>query len=172
MATHKLYVDACCIIEVVIDDVSGAAPEKADGVDMMRRLIKASRDKKIQLYTSMMSVAEVVKAGNAPITDDVKQRIERMLMSGRDGFTLIGITPFIATRARDLAWANGMAATKGADRIHVASAQYAKAKEFISWDNRLGKKIQQTITGLKFIAPDETNYLPSEYRANDLFGEK
>lgn len=173
MATPRLYIDSCCIIESLKGDLGKSDSARHADLDMLKRILKAARDDKLQVFTSLLTVAEVVKAGDAPIDDDLKRKIERLILSGRDGVTTIGLAPIITLRARDLAWNDGMSSVKGADRVHFASALVAEAKEFLSWDNRLGKKIKKSaLSGVKLISPSETTLLPADYRTDDLFGKK
>lgn len=166
----KLYVDSCCIIESLKGDVGTEDPARAGGLDMLRRLLQAARDDRLVMFTSLLTVAEVVKAGDTPIDNDLKRRIERLILSGRDGLTTIGLSPLIVLRARDLAWNDGLSSVKGADRVHLAAAIVSGASEFLSWDNRLGKKLNKSsIGGLRLIEPSSTALLPDDYRSDDLF---
>lgn len=170
MATHKIYIDSCCLIDLLKGDAGVGDPAREREVDMLRRVIRAARDEKIIAYVSLFTVAEVVRAGDAPIDEDFKRKVERLIMSGRDGLQVVGITPRIASKARDLAWEDGLGAIKPPDRVHLASAAAVGAKEFLSSDNRLGKKVNKAnVSGIRLIAPSDTLVLPSEYLANDFF---
>jgi predicted nucleic acid-binding protein len=170
MATSKIYIDSCCLIESFKGDLGTADPARLADLDMLKRLLRAARDEKITAYTSMLTVAEVIKAGESPADDDLKRKIERLILSGRDGLTTVALTPDITKKARDLAWDDGLISIKGADRIHLASAIDAEAKEFLSWDNRLGKRMAKIdLKGMKLIAPSSSIFLPVEYRTDDLF---
>lgn len=172
MATPKMYVDACCLIEAIKGAAGASSAARDADLDMLKRILKAGRDGKLTVFTSLLTVAEVIKTkeGDSPIPDDLKKKIERLILSGQDGLTIVALSPAIATKARDLAWDDGMWTIKPIDRIHLASAMIAGAKEFLSWDNRLGKKLKKSdIKTMRLIAPSETLILPGEYRANDLF---
>jgi len=173
MATPKIYIDACCLIEHLKGDLGKNDPARVGGLDMLKRLLRAARDDKIIAFTSLLTVAEVVKAGDAPIDDDLKRKIERLILSGRDGLTTVGLSPAIVLKARDLAWNDGLSSVKGADRVHLAAALVAGATEFVSWDNKLGKKIKRSsLNTLTLIEPSKTTQLPDEYRASDLFEKR
>ncbi len=171
MATrNKIYIDSCCLIESLKGDLGKEDPARVSGLDMLKRLLLAARDDKIIAFTSLLTVAEVVKAGDAPIDDEIKRKIERLILSGQDGLTTIGISPSIVLKARDLAWDDGLSSVKGADRLHLAAAIVAGAKEFLSWDNKLGKKLKRNeFKGLRLVEPSSSIMLPEEYKVDDLF---
>lgn len=170
MATPNLYVDSCCLIESLKGDLGKQDPARNSGLDMLKRLLYASRAGKINIFTSLFTVAEVIKAGDAPLDDALKRRIERLILSGRDGILVVGLTPAIVMKARDLAWNDGLTSVRGADRLHLASAISVGTKEFISWDNRLGKKLdKKSLHGLRLIDPISTTLLPDEFKIDDLF---
>lgn len=172
-ATPRVYIDSCCLIESLKGDLGKSDASRHDGLDMLKRIFRAARDDKLTAFTSLLTVAEVVKVGDAPIDDEIKRKIERMIMSGRDGLTTVGLSPAIVLKARDLAWDDGLSSVKGADRVHLAAAVIVGAREFISWDNRLGKKLnRQSFGSLKFVEPSGTDQLPSEYRTSDMFDKK
>lgn len=173
MLIPRLYVDSCCLIESLKGDDGTSDPSRKAGLDMLRRILQAARDDRLTVFTSLMTVAEVIKAGATPIDDETKRKIERLILSGRDGITTVGLSPLIVLKARDLAWNEGLMSVRGADRIHLAAAIVAGAKEFVSWDNRLGKKVNKSsVSGLQLIEPSATNLLPDEYRTDDLFKAK
>lgn len=173
MPTNKIYIDACCFIESLKGDVGKADPTREADLDMLKRILSAARDENLVVYTSLFTVAEVVKGGSGVVDDALKTKIEKLLLSGRDGVTIVGLTPAISIRARNLAWEHELTGVRGADRVHLASAIQAGAKEFLSWDNRLGKKMANVdLRMIRLIRPSDTQCLPSEYRANDLFGKK
>ena len=172
-ATPKVYIDSCCLIESLKGDLGTSDPARLKGLDMLRRILRAARDDKITAFTSLLTVAEVVKAGDAPIDDETKRKIERLILSGRDGLTTVSLSPAIVLKARDLAWNDGLLSVKGADRVHLAAAIVVGAIEFISWDNRLGKKLKRNSLGsIQLVEPSATNQLPNAYRTDDLFGKQ
>jgi hypothetical protein len=82
---------------------------------------------------------------------------------------------FVAERARDLLW-NDKILLGGADSLHVATALLDGCFEFLTLDGKIGqhKKLAAAIPqlkkiGLAVLRPCQTNYLPSEYRTDDLF---
>lgn len=169
--TGKLYVDACCIIEALKGKLGRPLDHPAEEVDMIQRVLRAGRDGKIKVYTSMLSVAEVLHVGEKPPPDDIKMLIERWLLSGRDGISIVSVTPDIATGARDLAWAQGVYA-RSVDLLHVASAVSVGASELLSVDGRLRRKVgRDQVKGCRLINASETQLLPADYLTDSLFDQ-
>src|SRR5690348_11699840 len=122
MPTPRLYFDACAFIETAKGRFQkGQTADRAAEADMCHRILKAARDGELQVYTSTLTVAEVVHVGDVPVADDVKKYLERLLLSGRDGVLAVEPSPFIVELARDLTWQHGIKAS-AIDRIHIASA--------------------------------------------------
>jgi PIN domain len=177
----RLYADACCFIEAVRH--RRGLPLSADGEEakrresdcwFFRRLCDASRDGAIQLTTSMLSVAECIHAGEdgAP-PQETRDLFIEFLTSGRVT-DLVEPDIFVAERARDLFWNNHISLS-GADSLHVATALLSECREFLTLDGKIKKpKFVAAIPqldkiGLRVIRPCETQFLPAEYRADDLF---
>jgi predicted nucleic acid-binding protein len=169
MTTPKAYIDACCIIEAVKGRRGLVLDHPAAEVDMIQQIMRAANDGAISLYTSMITVAEVVHLGTKPPPPDLKLYIERLILSGRNGIIAISPSPMIVLMARDLAVDDGLW-ERVADRIHVATAINAGASEFLSVDGRLAKRIGRSqVRNCRIISPSATSALPMECMANDLF---
>lgn len=170
--TPKLYLDACCIIEAIKGKLGRPLDHPLSEVDMIQRIIKAGRNGELIVYTSILTVAEVLYVDEKPPPDELKMLIERLLLSGRDGITIVSMTPDIATGARDLAWQQNVY-TRSIDLLHVASAISAGATELVSVDGRLKRKLgRDQIRGCRLIAASETQLLPPEYLTDDIFDER
>jgi predicted nucleic acid-binding protein len=170
--TAKLYLDACCLIEAIKGKLGRPLDHPLVEVDMISRIIKAGRKGDLIVYTSMLSVAEVLYVDEKPPADDLKMLIERFLLSGRDGITIVSLTPDIATGARDLAWQHNVY-TRSIDLLHVASAISAGATELVSVDGRLRRKLgRDEINGCRLIAAKDTQLLPPEYLTDDIFDQQ
>jgi hypothetical protein len=93
------------------------------GVWLCNQALKAARDGKIQVYTSMLSIAEctAIEPDLPSPPAKIKRFFDMLLMSGKSGITLVQMRHIIAVRARDLRWASEIN-LKGADAIHVATA--------------------------------------------------
>jgi PIN domain len=177
----RIYVDACCFIEAVRH--RRGLPLSADGNEAKRRevdcwffrkLSDASRDGAIQLVTSMLSVAECIHAGeDGKPSQETRDLFVEFLTSGRVT-DLVEPDIFVAERARDLFWNDGIVLS-GADSLHVATALLSECREFLTLDGKITKQkfaaaIQQLKKiGLTVIGPSETEFLPPEYRTDDLF---
>jgi len=118
----------------------------------------------------MLAVAEVIKVEkDAPPDEALKDRIERLLLSGRDGVLAHGMTPPLVIKARDLYWEDGLL-EKAADRLHVATAIDLKCDEILSVDGRLAKRFQKSsISGIAIRPVKDTRNLPEEYRQDGFF---
>lgn len=164
MPTTRVYLDSCCLIEMIKGE-RGLPLDHPEDEDMTKRLVRASRDGKIECWTSMIAVAEVLHVDKATLPDQAtKDRIERLLLSGRDGIFTHGISPPLVIRARDLYWTDGLL-DRAADRIHIATALDLKCDEILSVDGRLGKRFEKSaIQGTPLRAARDTRSLPDEYR--------
>jgi hypothetical protein len=165
----RIYLDACCFIEMIKSE-QGLPLDHPEDADMTKRLLHASRDGKVEAWTSLMTVAEVLGASKLAAPDEaLKSRIERLLLSGRDGVLVHGLSPFVAKRARDLYWVDGLK-ERAADRIHVATALDLRCDEVLSVDGRLRSKFgRSTIENCTLRAVKETRYLPDDYRQDGFF---
>jgi len=172
MMTPKGYIDACCIIEAVKGRRGLPLDHSTKEVDMIERIMKAAKEGEISLYTSMITVAEVLHLGTKPPPPDLKPYIERLILSGRNGIVSVAPSPPIVILARDLAVDDGLW-ERVADRIHVATALTVGATEFLSVDGRLARRIGRSqVRSCRIISPSATTMLPDEYRHDDLFKKK
>jgi predicted nucleic acid-binding protein len=171
MATPKIYIDACCIIEAIKKQRGLPLSHPLSEVDMIERIMRAAREDEIELHTSIITVAEVLHLGEKPPPPDLKPYVERLLLSGRDGIRSTAPSPPIILLARDLAVEDGLW-DRVADRIHVATALTVKAEEFLSVDGRLAKRMKKSdVRGCRIVSPSGTHLLPDRYRQHDLLGK-
>jgi predicted nucleic acid-binding protein len=146
----------------------GLPLDHADDADMTVRLLRASRDGAIECWTSMMAIAEVLRVGEGPPDVQVQLRIQNLLLSGRDGVFVHGISPSVVIKARDLYWVDGLK-ERAADRLHVATALDLGCVEILSVDGRLARKFDRTkIASCALRSARETRNLPDEYRQDSL----
>jgi predicted nucleic acid-binding protein len=181
----RIYSDSCCFIEAVkhrrgiplAGDADEAGIREAD-CWFFRRLCDASRDGVIQLVTSMLSVAEClhVEESGGP-SKETRDLFVEFLTSGTI-VDLIEPDIFVAERARDLLWNDGVY-LKGADCFHVATALLDGCSELLTLDGRIKKQSKFSTAipelkkiGLAVLRPSQTNGLPNEYRTDDLFKGK
>jgi predicted nucleic acid-binding protein len=169
MATPRIYIDACCLIEALKKRRGLTLSHPQAEVEMIETIMRAARDGALELHTSMITLAEIVHLGDKPPPADLKPLIERLLLSGRDGIVATAPSPQIVLLARDLAIEEGLW-DRAADRIHVATAMTVGVTEFLSVDGRLAKRMANTnLPGLSVILPSQTNLLPGSYRQHGLF---
>jgi hypothetical protein len=159
-----VYLDACCFIDMVKEAIGQALPsDRSDDVWFLKQITQACRDAEIDVYTSVISIAECTHA-DGDMSIKVRNTFESLLMSGQY-VKLVQPTPFIATDARDLRWQHGIS-LRGADAMHVASALDRKCEEFITTDGQ-AKKMAAKATlaqlGLRVIRASETKCLPGKY---------
>jgi hypothetical protein len=159
-----IYIDACCFIDRVKEAVGQPlTSDRAKDVWYLKQITQANRDNEIDVYTSILSIAECTHAGGS-IAPNVTATFNSLLMSGQY-VKLVQLTPFIAGDARDLRWRHGIT-LRGADAVHVASALDRKCDEFITTDGQ-AKKMTAAATllqlGLRVIRAFETTCLPAKY---------
>lgn len=163
----RVYVDSCSLVDMVKTKIGRRLDsDRERDVWYLKRLLEASRDKEIEVYTSTITVAECSHGGDNDISETVKSAFTAILTSGQY-VRLVQTTPFIAIDARDLRWKYGIS-LKGADAIHVASAIDRRCEEFLTSDGRLLRLGQhrQALSrfGLEIRAGRETQCLPDKYR--------
>ena len=175
MATKpRVYMDACCFIDMMKQEVGSLEAGREDDVWYGRKLLEANRAREINVYTSVLSMAEAVapEKGQAKVPDDVKNLLRRILSSGQF-VMLIQTTPAIGERARDLRWKEELV-LKGADALHVASALELGCDEFITTNGQV-QKLSATSAladiGLRVIRASQTNHLPDHYRQSDMLDD-
>jgi predicted nucleic acid-binding protein len=169
MVKPKAYIDACCIIEAIKGRRGLPLDHPPAEVEMIETLMRAANDGAIELFTSTITVAEVIHLGEKPPPSDLKSFIERLILSGRNGIIAVAPSPQIVLLARDLAIDEGLWVGV-ADRLHVATAMSQGITEFYSVDGRLAKRIGNSmIRSLRIITPTAATILPQEYKTNDLF---
>ncbi len=164
-----VYLDSCCFIDMVKEGAGHALEtDRAKDVWFLKQLTQACRDGEIEVFTSVLTIAECTHAGD-DISQAVKNHFHSLLMSGQY-VRLIQPTPFIATDARDLRWTHGVN-VGGADGLHIASALDRKCEEFVTTDQRPKKLAAKAVLaglGLRMIRSSETQCLPAKYLQTDL----
>jgi predicted nucleic acid-binding protein len=167
----RIYCDANPIIEMAKYRKRTHDPKRERDLWMMTQILRAAQNEEIALFTSSISVAECVAAGD-DWAQDVQEFFIGALTSGRM-FKLVQDSIFVAERARDLRWKDNIR-LRGMDAIHVASALIATCGEFLTWDNDMGKsKIAQKAAALKALGiqvaiPSDTKLLPSFYLSQKM----
>jgi hypothetical protein len=126
----KLYIDACCFIEMACYKVGTHKKERENDIAFLHQIFEAAYSGEIEAYTSTLSVAECQCAyDNATkqrvLTDEVKQLFKDLLMSGQF-VILVQDSVLVAERARNLSWVHQLTFA-GADAVHIASRLRCRA---------------------------------------------
>lgn len=179
MATSKLprvYLDSCYYIDVARGRL--ALPmdaERATHLPFAEGLILASANGDVEVWASTLVISEclAVEKQQAMIPDEVQQVFMDMLTSG-SAVKLSGADFFIAERARDLRWIDGIQCGGGADMVHIATALVLGCEEFITTNRKRGPlqgdaPAKLAKLGLRIIEAPQTSVLPPQY-VSPLFG--
>jgi predicted nucleic acid-binding protein len=167
----RIYSDAGPITELARFAKGTHLPARSGDIWMMQQVMKAAQNNEVELFTSSISVAECVAAGD-DWDKEVQEFFVGALTSGRM-FKLVQDTIFVAERARDLRWKDNIRLA-GMDAIHVASALEARCTELLTFDTDMSKpKVAAKIAflsnlGISVISPSQTQLLPISYRQTSL----
>ena len=167
IAKPGIYSDANPIIELAKWAKRTHDPVREPDLLMMERLLKAANNNEISLFTSSISVAECVAAGE-DYGQDVQDFFKGVLTSGAM-FKLVQDDIFVVEHARDLRWKHDIR-LRGMDAIHVASAIRARCAEFLTWDTGIAgsKSLLKAqfleSQGIRVITPSQTQLLPPLYK--------
>lgn len=172
----NIYFDACCFIDLIKWSAAGRAPaDRQDDIWYCEKLIDASKAKEVIVHTSFLTFAEAthIRADDNSriLTDQVKSKIESLLLSGNSPVRAIQPSIFVLDRIREMAWQKEIF-LKGFDSLHVASAIEAECKEFLTTDDRIGADNRRKLVdayGLTVCKPTETKLLPEKYKQSGFF---
>jgi hypothetical protein len=173
MSIRRVYFDACCFIELVLDANGDKLADGGRYVWPLRTLLRASRDERIQVVTSAFSIVECLSA-NSKADEKIQHLFRGFLTSGTSGVLPWQLDPFVLERARDLNWKHGIKLNPS-DSVHVATALEAGCEEFITWDGSGGKRKSILKAGqdlsrmsLTVCLPSDTKCIPEDYRQQQL----
>lgn len=170
MSEPHIYCDANPIIELAKYSRGTHDPLFEADCLMMQRILHAANNKDVSLFTSSISIAECVSAGD-DCGPEVQEFLINLLSSGRM-FKLVQDSIFIAERARDLRWKHNIR-LQGMDAIHVASALDSNCTEFLTCDTDMSKqKVADKIgllsgQGIRVVKPSECQLIPDRYSTAD-----
>lgn len=166
----KIYLDAAPLIDLAKERV-GVKPSnnlRQNDVWYMMQFLKAAMDGKVELFTSIITIAECTHVEDQKKLEAAKPVYMGLLASGKSGIRLVQPTLAIAEKARDLRWISSVN-LKGADALHVASALRMGCDEFFTGDGKImksGATLQQL--QLRVCHPSESALLPAEYQQQEL----
>lgn len=169
----KVYLDTTCFIDAAQHQVGVSQNKAVEGqVWYYKKLLEASRAGDIEVYTSMLTVAEAlcVRDGdNKKVHDEEVQRLFKgLLTSGKGGVSLVQPHLRIVLRARDFKWKDGIN-LKPYDSVHLASALDRQCSEFITTDpDFLNKFDALDQLGIKPVLGTNTLALPIKYRIQSM----
>ena len=166
----RIYVDACPIIDLVKHRLKmESAEDRQKDAWFMDRLIHAARMRKVELFTSTLTIAECTHVKDQKKDKEAQPFFLGLLASGKSGFALVQPTVPIAEQARNLRWIHGLA-LKGADAIHVASALAMKCDEFVTTDSKGLLQRSEALAKLNLCVcrPSDTKLLPPEFLQENL----
>ena len=173
MATSRprIYLDACYYIDVAKGRLSETLdPGRDEHIPFVEGLLLAAADGKIEIWGSTLILAECLGTDkeNATVPEHVQQQFVSLLSSG-SVVKLSAVDFFIAERARDLRWVDGIHCGGGADAIHVATALELRCEEFITTNRKRGPLNTVAVAklaalNLRVIEAPQTSVLPSRYQ--------
>lgn len=148
--------------------------DRADDIWHARKLLEANRTKEVEVYTSVLTMAEAVAVEQQQkrVPEEAKSLLRRILSSGQF-LTLVQMMPAIGMRAAELRWKHEIV-LKGADAIHIASALELECVEFITTDERVRKLTTNPAIvslAMRIIRAADTEILPDRSRQSDMLNE-
>lgn len=120
--TYKYaYLDSCTLIRMFTRD---------DGWELMQRIVDAGERSILTLYTSPLSMVEVLgQSPGATFDPALEARVRAQLDS--NATMPIEFEMVVAEKAREIVFDHGL---KTCDAIHLASAAIARAEVFFTYD--------------------------------------
>ena len=105
--------------------------EERGRVDTCRALLEDAEQGKIRIYTSALTITEVLKyKGAKPIAKDKKEILRGFFQN--DYITIVQVDRWVGFAAQELVWDNGIPPK---DALHVASALHAEVDVMETYDN-------------------------------------
>jgi len=121
----RRYWDSNCFL--------GWLQSEPDKAEQCKSVLEEADKGNVLIVTSALTLAEVIKLrGQEPILADRQRAIVEFFKS--DFIAVVNVTRFIAERARELVWINGI---DPKDAIHVATALDVKLLLFNTFDEGL-----------------------------------
>lgn len=178
----RLYFDSNCFISMASHKITGNIEDKREEeLWYYRKLLKASCDDEIDIFTSYLTINECLYAkddrGKEILNDEVKRLFNSIILSGKAGVIAVEPRREIIETARDLWWKYNVKLTPF-DSLHIGTAIEQECAEFITFDSiSMNKKNQDNTNilkglGLAVIHASETNLLPDKYRQTKLTEDK
>lgn len=166
MGNPKVYIDACCFIEMAAHKVGTHKQEPEDDIAFLQQIMTGSFSGEIEVLTSVLSIAECQCAytqnrDGRILTDQIKQLFRDILTSGQF-VTLVQDSILVAERARNLYWVHQLTFS-GADAIHIASALEMSCDEYLTFDGKAHDRAKELESlGITVLLPRNTKSLTKE----------
>lgn len=127
----RVYADACVFIAFVGNEESRA--------DIVQAVLDDARNRRIELLTSVLSIAEVAFAANdsTGVVSPEDERAIDQLWVPASPITLVDISETVTRTARSLirqARVDGGGGVRSADALHLASAQLHGCSRFFTFE--------------------------------------
>ncbi len=174
MATGKprVYLDSCYYIDVARGRTAAPVdPNRVQDLPFVESLLLAAEGGDIEIYASTLVISECLfidRQQKDAVPESVRQMFMSLLTSGQT-VKLIAVDLFVAERARDLLWVDGINCGGASDSIHVATALDLKCEEFITANRNRGPLQGQAPAllaklDLRVIKAHQTAVLPPKYK--------
>lgn len=166
----RIYLDAAPLIDLAKEKVGVPLrdDERQRDVWFIGQMLKAAQDGKVDLFTSVLTIAECTHVEEEKHLESAKLIYMGLLASGKSGIRLVQPVLAIAEKARDLRWIGGVS-LRGADAIHVASAMKMSCDELLTTDQKMLKNGNAILAlGVRVCRPSQSRLLPAEYLQSEL----
>lgn len=123
---RRLYWDSCNFISLISED-------EVQRADICQRILEDAESGTVEIITSALTIAEVIKPKGSPtFTDEKEQKISEFFL--HEYILIYDVTREIAESARKLSRQYGL---KPRDAIHLATALKTEGVEvFQTWNTR------------------------------------
>lgn len=146
----RVYLDANVLIAFVANE--------QDRADVIEAVLEDARDEKIELFTSVLSIAEVAfistdQPGVDPL--DSEEAIDQLWVPASP-ITMADVSIRVVREARAIIRKSRGPATrtvKPADAIHLASAAISRCDRFFTYEGESTRAQWQGLTGLNVVEP-------------------
>jgi predicted nucleic acid-binding protein len=125
MEIERRYWDTACFL-AIMNNETGRAGECA-------AILRAATMRRLQIVTSALTITEVLfPKGGRPLSPELRATVRRFFK--HPGIVLVNVDREVAESAQEYYWDHGV---RPKDAVHVASAVYAGAPAFETYDSAL-----------------------------------
>ena len=166
----RIYIDSCYYIDVARGRLATPLdPGRELHLPFVENLLLAAAKREVEIWASTLIISECLSVNQNDLA--VPENVQRMfvsLLSSGSVVNLAAVDFFIAERARDLRWVDGIKCGGGADMVHVATALELHCEEFITTNAKRGPLQGEALAklaelGLRVITAPQTSVLPPQY---------